>query len=72
MIDPASSWLEIVELLVTTDAVIPIDTKGVKGTKTHDKTKLPYCNESSAMISNLVNKTWFSHYPPCEQIIYDN
>ena len=28
MIDPASSWFEIVELLVTIDAVIPMDTKG--------------------------------------------
>jgi hypothetical protein len=30
MIDPASSWfeIEIVELPVTTDAVIPLDTKG--------------------------------------------
>ena len=35
MIDPASSWFEIVELLVTTDVVIPMDTKGRKGTKTH-------------------------------------
>ena len=35
MIDPASSWFGIVELLVTTDAVIPLDTKGQKGTKTH-------------------------------------
>ncbi len=31
MIDPASSWFEIVELPVTTDAVIPMDTKGAKG-----------------------------------------
>jgi hypothetical protein len=23
------------------------------------------------MISNLVNKTWFSHYPRCQYIIYD-
>jgi len=42
MIDPASSWFEIVELPVTTDAVIPMDTKGQKGTKTHNNTKLPY------------------------------
>ena len=28
MIDPASSWFEIAELLVTTHAVIPMDTKG--------------------------------------------
>ena len=42
MIDPASSWFEIVELLVTTDAVIPMDAKGHKRTKTHNNTKLPY------------------------------
>ena len=24
------------------------------------------------MISHLVNKTWFSHYPCCQYIIYDN
>ncbi len=34
MIDPASSWYEIVELLVTTDAVIPMETKEQKGTTT--------------------------------------
>ena len=28
MIDPASSWFEIVELPVTTHAVIPMDTRG--------------------------------------------
>ena len=72
MIDPASSWFEIVELPVTTDEVIPMDTKGRKGTKTHNNTKLPYFDKSSTMISHLVNKTWFSHYPRCQYIIYDN
>ena len=72
MIDPASSWFEIVELPVTTDAVIPLDTKGQKGTKTHYNTKVSYFDKSSAMISNLVNKTWFSRYPRCQYIIYDN
>ena len=33
MIDPASSWFEIVELSVTTYAVIPLDKKGQKGTR---------------------------------------
>ena len=28
MIDQVSSWFKIVELLVTTDAAIPLDTKG--------------------------------------------
>ena len=72
MIDPASSWFEIVELPVTTDAVIPMDTKGQQGTKTHINTKLPYFDNSSTMISKLVNKTWFICYPCCQYIIYDN
>ena len=33
MIEPASSWFEIFELIVTTDVVIPMDTKGQKGGK---------------------------------------
>ena len=37
MIDPASSWFEKVKLLVTTEAVIPMDTEGQKGTR-HIKT----------------------------------
>ena len=54
MIDPASSRFKIVELPVTIDAVIPLDTKPQKGTKTHNNTKLPYFDKSSAMISNLL------------------
>ena len=72
MIDPASSWFEIVELPVTKDAVIPMDTKGQNGTKTHNNTKLPYFDKSSAMICTVVNKSWFSHYPHCQYIVYDN
>ena len=66
---PASSWFEIVELRVTTDEVIPMDTKGRKGTKIDINTKLPYFDKSSAMISILVNKTWFSRYPDCQYLI---
>ena len=72
MKDPASSWFQIVELPVTTDAVIPMDTKEQQGIKTHNNTKLPYFDKSSALISNLGNKTWFSQYPRCQYIIYDN
>jgi hypothetical protein len=71
MIDPASSCFEVVELPVTIDAGSPMDTVGQKGTKTHNNTKLQF-DKSSAMISNLVNKTWFSHYPCCQYIINDN
>jgi hypothetical protein len=62
----------MVELPVTTEAVIPMDTKGQKGTKTHKNIELPYFDKSSAMISELVNKTWFSRHPHCQHIIYDN
>ena len=72
MIDPASSWFEIVELPVITEAIIPPDTKGCKGKKTHERTKLAYFDKSPAMISNLVNKTWFSRYPHCHYINNDN
>ena len=36
------------------------------------KDKDAYFDKSSAMISTLVNKTWFSRYPHCQHIIYDN
>jgi hypothetical protein len=32
----------------------------------------PYFDKSSAQISNLVYETWFSRYPRCQYIIYDN
>ncbi|KAL3801987.1 LOW QUALITY PROTEIN: hypothetical protein HJC23_010331, partial [Cyclotella cryptica] len=51
MIDQASSWFEVVELPVTTDAITPMDNKGQKGIKTHDTPKLPYFDKSSAMIT---------------------
>ncbi len=37
------------------------------------KTKVAdYFDKSSAQISNLVYKTWFSRYPRCRYILYDN
>ena len=72
MIDPATSWLEIVELPVVDRPTIPSGTKGRKGISTHNTPQVPYFDKSSAMISTLVNKTWFSRYPRCQQVIYDN
>ena len=59
MFDPASSWfeIEIVELPVTTDAVIPLDTKGQR--------------VLSHILTNII-ETWFCNYPNCQYIIYDN
>ena len=73
MIDPASSWFEIVELPVTEEIFSPLFMRSKKD-KTHKetKTKDAYFDKSSAMISTLVNKNWFSRYPRCQYIIYDN
>ncbi len=65
MIDPASSWFEIVELPVA-------DHVPTEPVKKDGKTKEAYFDKSSFMISHLVNKCWFSRYPRCRNIIYDN
>ncbi len=57
MIDPASSWFEIVELLVV--ELFPTSQSKIK-VKPHDKTKEAYFDKSLSMISTLVNRTWFS------------
>ena len=53
MIDPASSWFEIVELPVV--EVSPTSQSKIKA-KTHDKTKDAYFDKSSSMISTLGNR----------------
>jgi hypothetical protein len=67
MINPATSWFEIVELpTVAQETIVPPVGNGKK--VTFDKiTKVaePYFDKSSAQISNLVYKTWFSRYPHC-------
>ncbi len=67
MIDPAKSWFKIVELptddLVT--AVPPMD-KGKKVTSSKNTMVAEATfDKSSAQISNLVYKIWFSRYPCC-------
>ncbi len=49
-----------------------MNTRGHKGKKTHNNTKEPYFDKSSAMISTLVNKTRFRQSPHCQEIIYIN
>jgi hypothetical protein len=71
MIDPATSWFKIVELL-TVRVTVP---KGGKGKKTTclDYTKdAVIFDKTSAQISNLVYKCWFSRYPCCCYMIYNN
>jgi hypothetical protein len=73
MIDPATSWSKIVELPTVTKLTVPTTDKGkrLKGniyTKESDMT----FDKSSAQISNLVYKTWFSRYPRCCYLIHNN
>jgi hypothetical protein len=73
MIDPATSWFEIVELpTVAQETTVPPAGKGKKVTfAKYTKVPEPYFDKSSAQISNLVYKTWFSRYPRCHYIIYN-
>jgi hypothetical protein len=67
MIDPTTSWLEILELpAVAQETTVPPAGKGKKA-KFNINTKVaePYFNKSSAQISTLVYKTWFGRYPRC-------
>jgi hypothetical protein len=66
MIDPASSWFEIVELPTVTKLTVTTKSKGKKVTfANYTKGAETTFNKSSAQISNLVYKTWFSRYPCC-------
>ena len=80
MIDPATSWFEIVELPVSQLEELDIPSvvkKGKKGKKsTHvnkdNKPKEAYFDKSSATVGSLVNQYWFCRYPRCQNIVYDN
>ena len=67
MINPATSWFEIVELPISQQVLdIPTGTKGQKGKDKHIQSQQPYFDKTSATVGRLVNKTWFSCYP-CSQ-----
>jgi hypothetical protein len=74
MIDTATSWFKRVELpTVAQETTVPSAGKGKKVTfAKNTKVAEPSFDKSSAQISNLVYKTWFSRYPRCGYIIYDN
>jgi hypothetical protein len=74
MIDPATSCFKIVELpTVDLETTVPPTGKGKKvAFDKNTKVAEPYFDKSSAQISNLVYKTWFSRYPCCQYIIYNN
>ncbi len=63
MIDPATSWFEIVEPPTVTKLTVLKLSKGTKVT-CNDYTKVAETfDKLSAQISNLVYKTWFRRYP---------
>jgi hypothetical protein len=74
MIDPATNWFEIVELpTFAQETTVPPAGKDKKVTfATNTKVAEPHFDRSSAQISNLVYKTWFSRYSCCQYIIYNN
>jgi hypothetical protein len=74
MTNPAISWFKIVELpTVTQQTTVPPTGKGKKVTfDKNTKVAEPYFDRSSTQISNLVYETWFSRYPHCHYIIYNN
>jgi hypothetical protein len=71
MINPATSWLEIVEL-PTVRVTVPKGGKGKKATCLDYTKDAVIFDKTSAQISNLVYKCWFSRYPCCRYMIYNN
>ena len=63
MIDPASSWFEVVELPTITWVM----TKKVNGKKRTIEEEI--FDKSSDQISRLVNKIWLCRYPRCRYLI---
>jgi hypothetical protein len=65
MIDPATSWFEIVELPTVTKLKVPKTSKVKKATYINYTKVAETFDKTSAKISNLVYKCWFSRYPNC-------
>ena len=74
MIDPATSWFDIVKLRIAqlSECDIPMGTQGPKGLNTHKQKKEPYFDKTSATVGSLINRTWFCHEPHSQYIVYDN
>jgi len=66
MIDPASSWLEVMEL----PTITRVTTNKVKGKERTIEEEI--FDKSSDRISRLVNKIWLCRYPRCCYLIYNN
>jgi hypothetical protein len=66
MVDPATSWFEIVELPTVTKSTVLTKSKSKKITfDNYTKELETTFDKSSAQISNLVYKTWFRRYHHC-------
>jgi hypothetical protein len=73
MIDPVTGWFEIVELPVDEIPCAGSDRKTQKRVgRTNGQTKEAYLDKSSFMISKWVSKCWFSRYPCCKYVMYNN
>ena len=58
MINPATSWFEIVELPISQQVLdIPMGTKGHKGKDKHIHSQQPYFDKMPATVGRLINKT---------------
>jgi hypothetical protein len=66
MINPTSSWFEVVEL----PTIMRLNTKKVNGKERTIKEEI--FAKSSDQISQLVNKIWLCRYPQCCYLIYNN
>jgi hypothetical protein len=66
MINPASSWFEILELPV----VERLRQQTVNGKELLIADEI--FDKTSEHIAKLVNKTWLSRYPRCCYLMYDN
>jgi hypothetical protein len=72
MVDPATSWFEIVELPTVTKLMAPKAGKGKKATCTNFTKEAETFDMTSAQISNLVYKCWFKRYPCCQYLVSNN
>jgi hypothetical protein len=70
MIDPASSWFEVVELPTEQPLITRLMTRRVNGKEKVIEEEI--FDKSSDQISRLVNKIWLCRYPRCCYLIYDN
>ena len=73
MINPATSWFEIVELPLSQQKLdILMGTKEQQGRDTHINSKQSYFDKTSATEGNIINRTWYSPYPRNQYIVYNN